>query len=333
MGALQAGAALALVDAGVMSIDDVPARTRHIDAACVAAVTRRVKRFFAGLKVLEIEVGVSFERARKGSPAGSIGTCQIDWASRGTLGVVVGPAVERLERLRKGLGAGVLSVLERASWDSLPILHFGMTLGMAQWFAWHGCSSPAEYAREMGLNGEDAGEYEASCMTKEQVERDLPTWATSRRHGRRGRRDLPSVAVLERLLARCRDDYLRQVLAAAAAVAKENERTAASGELCFHRRQDDGGEFIGWGAALRWSRKDSLLDIAQMAGQYGMEGGEGYVVCNVMVTDLCGTELAEAFELLEADARRVRLLDRLIALLARRTWKGKAIQGTKDGSR
>jgi PRTRC genetic system protein F len=188
---------------------------------------------------------------------------------------------------------------------------------MAEWAWWAGCSSPEEYADYNGLEGEERAEYLEQVIRPEQLDGSAPAWIKQHRRLTR--------AQAQRLSKTQRDPFVREVGRALCALMRERDSICT--HETFHSRvmNDDGAEFVGWGAILRWSRRDHMVDLLEAIGQHAYDSGVAYDICGQWSFVLRVDDLVTCLTELDGAGRMVRAMDDLIGLLARRSFNGQQL--------
>ena len=172
---------------------------------------------------------------------------------------------------------------------------------------WGGEENVDDYIESHDLDDEDAAQVRASSLNRADILKHTPEWVFSKRYGKR----LTEQALTR--IAKCsHDPFCRQMarsVLAFPATPPWNES--------LEEAQDNGGEFIGFGAVLRWSEDDHTLTLLEALWDQAQQSGEGF--------ELCGTHsqaLGDAPALQQWLAQQatmlghLRLLDNLIAGLA-----------------
>lgn len=307
--------ALALRDLQLLRLEDVPQDTSRLTSICTATLKTRISKSFASLNTLGIDVDVAFSKGDATHQGANPVYVEVRWSAAKRPNVYVAGAARRLERYRKGLAASVLDWLEYGARSSLPVSCVTEQRGMAEYVWWSGCSSPEEATGEMGMDDDEAREFLERAAPKEKVHRAVPDWLA-------GAKKL-ELRVAEAMAKNKRDSYVRAVGEAIVDLMRLRD---GQGRDYFHAvTQESGGAFVGWGAVLRWSRHDLMSELLEEIEQYEYESGEAYDICGQWTFSLSGENLAYCLDELDAAGRLVRNVDRLITLLGKRRWAGKAI--------
>jgi len=237
---------------------------------CAAALSRWAGAAAGQLKVLRpslsLEAFATSEGARpKPQSAWTIG---IEGSVEGFQEVVCGPTLLRLHKAERRLPITALSLGERASWKTIPIVTCDNQLSLAEWLLWGGCSDATEHAAETELEGEDLEAYLASVPSRAALEAELPAWFSSKAMEGRPL----STKALKALATRTSDP----LAAAVASTLVELQRLSDELPNFHESAREEGGEFIAFGAMVRYSKSDSLPDLTEQMCNYALEGGQSY---------------------------------------------------------
>lgn len=221
--------------------------------------------------------------------------------------LVVGPTVERLESLYKGLGCTAVQVVGGAGWQIAPVFTYDDQLSILSQYAYGGEETLEDFISAYGIDEDEAAELRDRVLQPEEVHAETPAWALS--------------PPRDRTLS---DDDLRAIvrettspLAAQVAATILALRTCDVGSFTHLRDLlENGADFVGFGCFLRWSDRDYTLHVADTLFEYAYQGD---------CTDCLGmlqldTADEAAFGQFLADMARyfnaLALLDHLIYLLS-----------------
>ncbi|CAJ0740879.1 PRTRC system protein F [Ralstonia mannitolilytica] len=222
----------------------------------------------------------------------------------------IGPAFERLEAVRAGLGQTVLAVL----YDALRYLPNVLTPQTAFEFAsvihWHGYDSEQgaiEFEREMGAyeNPEEAEEaYEGP--RRDAFFEHMPEWAV-----------FPKRVLSDRQVRRAAhtDDFAARVTAAVDAIHAHVCATHVLGGYADCSTRDIDGESVCWSAILIWHPEDFTLRLADDFIQYVTQA-EFIDAATAVAFPIDGPEAAEWLLKMRANGELARRVENLLDLLA-----------------
>lgn len=162
----------------------------------------------------------------------------------------VGTALDRLEEIRPGLGAAVLTIIDNQSMKLIPAFTPWDTMGTAQHHYWYG-----ETDETMALDencGDDPGEratMQQEMVTRAKIDAAFPSWAITWPDSRKriSRRELRRVATAARA------SRVRAVADAALALDRL--------DLDESFRPEAEGWFLGYGAVLSWKEDDISVRV------------------------------------------------------------------------
>jgi len=299
--------ALMLLDCGLLP----PAlRTRErtqLDAACSAALQGWIDARCAGLKVLDLRVSTEMLTAW-GSAAEGKDYITLSCFADGISEVVCGGTLEHLYRIDPRLPKAVLDRLERVAWRSVPVLSCSDQIDLAEWLLWGSCHDETEHAEENELEGDDLASYLASVPSRAEVLAGLPTWLTERTN------DPIDDKGLARIARKVRDPLTAEIIETLAELAALWTPMVDQHD----QARNDGGQFVGFGALVRYAATDHFGLIAESLCQYAMESGEGYDVVHrqaIRLGDASG--LKDWLSEIEPWLQACRLTDHLLSLLGR----------------
>lgn len=225
-------------------------------------------------------------------------------------GFVVGPALERLEAILPGLGAMVLSAIERVSFRLIPVFTPSEAFGVAQHYLWYGESDETFVLDERCGDDEAArSEMREEMVTREKVDEAFPAWAL-KWTGR-------SKAVSERALRRV-----------ATAACSARVRGVADDTLALLRLELDDrfrpefeGCFAGYGALLMWHEGDIAARIFDDYMNDAMQG-DAYDTVGEFTFGLDDAQAVREWrDALELRFEGMRRLDSLIHALSTGNWR------------
>lgn len=286
-------------------------RSRHrLERICIDCFSSWIRTRLGKLKVFS----PNFALVLRPYDRSAGGDLCLAWGSDGVEAVVIGPAMRVLAHRHPRLPGTVLSAIRRAGWHSIPVFGFDDQLDVCESYLWGGAEDAAEYAQDVGMDEDEAAAFLESAIKRKDVVTQTPPeafrfWRNRFRSPRRLATlqgelgDLPLQRVIELTLE----------LATTPAVDLVTE---------FHRSvAEQGADFIGHGALLRWSESDLTPDVYQLHGEYLYNSGCAVHDACVHYSDLgdltafqsCLDGLARTLEIL-------RTLDELLWLLCAEEW-------------
>lgn len=315
--------AMLMLDVGMIP----PARwTRSVlrlESICSASFAEWIERRVGRLQVFEPRFGASIGGHHAlAAEAPDDGQLWIGWSAETTKSVTIGPALRTLAEIHPGLPGTVLFAINKAGWDSIPVVCFDDQLYLAECCIWGGASDADECADDWGMGEEEKAEFVASHITRGEILERTPEFAFAYSKTR-----LKSHESLERLARAATELPVRRVIE----LAREIERMKPVEMVRDFQRNasEEGGDFVGYGAALRWSDEDLTLDVFQAVSQSAYESGCGHEECCVQCLRLDDSEAFVALLIeLSAALDAMRCLDELLWLLSAEEWSSYPI--TRD---
>ena len=302
-----AALALLLLDAGVLTEAEWRCSRRRLSTQCQAALTRWISERTSGLRCIqpkfELSIGHIFRGVVTNHPPTFL---RIVWYSNNSDQYVVGPQVERLEMIKKGLGIAALRALAQYSWLSFPMMMCQHQLAIAQGFFWGGEDCIEDYIESMGLDPEDAEEFRRNSISEADILASTPQWLLQSYMAR-----TPSPRTLRQIECRSGDPLAMKV-------AQVLRRLAAEPELPDpHDDLSGDGDFYGFSAFVRWKHDDYTIDLAERMADDAINAGVGYDICGMheqSVNDL--TEFRSWMSFIDNLMTVTRLVDHLLWLLS-----------------
>lgn len=297
-----------LFDAGLLPPDVRTTDPKAVGAMCQAALQRWVDERSVGFKALSLTVSFDglheWEWNERRAAARVRRCCYANEVAQ----VSCAATMQRLFCIDPRLPHAVLARAGRASWKAVPLLSCADQIGLAEWLLWGGCQSPEEHADENELEGEDRASYLESTLRRAELIERTPRWLLEQPEGTGPLSDTE----LRAIAAGTVDPLCSQILVTLAALEALETPTKAMHE----RLQQDGGQFVGYSALVRYNTDDHLVHLAEELGNYAMESGDAYdsVIFDVLLPGN-GEEFAEWLDDLAAWLRACRLLDHLLFLL------------------
>lgn len=301
--------ALGLLDSGIVKSAS-PDLAKDPIAASKLFLEQWVRRELSGLSILDLHFRLLLRNMDAWGNRlrdEEMGEAQVAWYSE-VQPLVVGPAFEKLEAIQEGLGALVLTVIERKCHLLVPIFTPTDVLCVVRDFQWYGAEDEKEALEQDCSTEEEKEAMRAEMITREELDAAFPKWATQWVNQRR----TPPLKVLERVAQQAASPMLKRV--ASNALALQRLRVTEA-----YRAQGEGW-FIGYGGVFCWSKEDLATRAFDDMANHAMEGE---------LVDWCGeaeldvtkpetikqwvTSMGPVFE-------GVRLLDALIKDLTEGDW-------------
>ncbi len=250
---------LGLLDGGALSVDDtVPASTTPTQLLH-RTLQRHWDEITAGARVFDWHLFVRPARDSLSHPRDDVLQISISSSDGGNGDApqyFLGPAMQRLENIRRGLGQTVLAVF----YDALALLPNTLTpresLGHASWVHWGGTVDETESIRQTYYNDEfETMEQAAEAYhgpTHAEFFSHMPTWAAK------------PIRVLTQgqVQAAARaDDFAAKVVRAIDTIWHHVLATHAAGGYADCSVTNGDGDSITWMAIFRWSPDDLALRL------------------------------------------------------------------------
>jgi PRTRC genetic system protein F len=304
-----ASLALLLLDAGLLRSEQMQRRRRSLARVCQQALDAWLRAQQAGLRIFRPKLSVSVsaldhgERTPNDLPRFGL-ACE--WYATDAETFVVGPAITRLEAAYPGLGGTALQAIRGHGWSSIPVFLCDEQLGIASYTMWGGAESVEDYIEECGLDDEDAKDLRERALSRADIVARTPEWVLSFS----GKHCL-SDAALKRITKHGGDGLCRSVARVILAL-----RRAQEPYNYLRDAQENGGEFVGFGAVLRWSADDYTGHLLEALWQLVQDGGEGFESCGYHGQSIDNVDdFVQFLASLKVTFATLRLLDQLIALL------------------
>jgi len=300
-----------LLDAGVIHGEVSARRAREPLPTCKAFLEAWVREQIAELKCLALGFRLlmggeqrTFAAPTQAEPE----EATILWFTECSQ-FAVGAALDRLEEIRPGLGATVLTVVDQLSMRLIPAFTPWDTMGMAQEHYWYG-----ESDETMALDencGDDPGEratMQQEMVTRAKIDAAFPSWATTwpRSRKRISRRELKRVATSARA------SRVRAVAEAALALDRLDLDEAF--------RPEAEGWFVGYGPVLSWKRNDITVRVFDDYGNDAVQGDYFDWIGEFSFDIEDAQAVGEWMAAMKVRLEGIRLLDTLIHELSTGDW-------------
>lgn len=299
-----------LLEAGLLPASLREADPKQIGGMCRAALQQWLDERAAGFRVLGLNLSLRDDRQYSWPEGARSGVLLMSCYAGEVASVCCADTLARLRRLDERLPREVLQRIEAVAWKGVPVLSCSDQLGLAEWLLWGGCESPEEHADECEFEAEDRSSYLESVLTRKAILEATPEWVADARWNAAS---ALTDADIDALAANTVDPLCSQILFTLKALTSFESPAAA-----FHKRvsEEDGGQFVGFGALLRYSLDDHLPQLGEELGNYAMESGEGYDTVLMSKFEFGWTEeMVEQLDRVEAWLRACRLEDHLLWLL------------------
>lgn len=302
--------AMLLLDAEILTESEWRRSRKHLTSQCERALMRWINERADALRCIrphfQLACGIQPDPFHAGNRPEQ-GWLEIAWFVEYGDAFIVGPQVERLEREKKGLGLAALRALSQRSWRSFPMMMCQDQLSMAEWCFWGGESSIDDYIDMMELDPEDAEQVRAESIAEADIVAETPKWLL-----KSYRRKTPAPRTLKQIERRSSDPLARQV-------AEVLRMLAAAPELEDPHKQfrDDGGEFYGFSAYVRWSERDYTVEVAERMANNELNSGVGYEICGLHQQPIDDVDsFVQWMQHMDGLFSVTRLIDRLLWLLS-----------------
>lgn len=306
-----ASLALLLLDAGILPDEQLRRQRASLPKVCRLALNSWLAEQCKGLQVFKpcvsVRIGSPYGRSVWEAARREEDTLHLECYASEAECLVVGPGIERLEAAHRELGGTALMAMSKYGWRSCPVFQFDDQLSIASYTMWAGGDSVEDSIRDFGLDEEEAKHQRAQVLDRSDILQHTPEWVFKIRYNQR-----LQDGKLRRIAERAADPFCRAVATTLLAL----EKSAEPYEY-LQEAQESGGEFVGFGAVLRWSANDHTVTVLESLWDMTQQGGEGF-------ESFCyhGQRLddAQAFRALLANLSvsfaTLRLLDQLIAQVA-----------------
>lgn len=305
--------ALLLLDSEILAEPEWRRSRKDLADRCQKALTRWINERTDGLRHIRPAFSLSvgsrdyYSNFAHATGADQSAALEIAWYVEYADVFVVGPQVKRLESVKKGLGLAALRALSEHGWRSFPMMLPQHQLDLAQFCVWGGNDDIDEYLADVGVEGEEAEELREESISRADIVAATPEsilkpyrWKT------------PKPGSLRWIERRANDPLAREVAEVLRLLSAMPELNNPHEEF-----QDEGGDFYGFSAFLRWSEDDFTLDLAERLTEYAVNGGVGYEVCGLHRQSLDDLDsFREWMRHIDTLFAVTRLLDRLICLLS-----------------
>ena len=306
-----AALALLLLDAGVLRDCDLKRRRTWLANTCQKALAAWAAKHSEVLRifkpVLSFRIGdqpYPGESSRKANDALPL---HVEWYASEPQHLIVGPAIAHLENMHGGLGRTVIRCISYYGWRSVPVFTFDDQLNVASHCLWGGAENIDEYVESYGLEDDDAAQVRENCIDRHHILEHTPAWVFSGNGAHQ-----PSDRALRRIAKRSPDAFCQNVVRALL----ELQATPPSADF-MQDLMDTEGEFIGFGAVLRWSEADHTDTVLEALCDEALNSGVSFELCGYHaqpVDDVAG--FRQWLAALTDHFASVRRLDALIAILA-----------------
>lgn len=300
--------AVGLLDAGVVPTA-APELANDPIAASKVFLEQWVKRELQGLSTLALHFRLLIRNTDSWGHRLSDdaqGEAQVAWYSE-VQPFVVGQALERLEAIHEGLGALVLTIIERKC-HHLPVFTPSDVLSVVTDFHWYGHKDETGALEENCSTEEEKEAMRAEMITRADLDAAFPKWATQWPTVRR----TAALKVLKRAAQGANSPLVRRVASNALAL---NALTPVE----QYRAQGEGW-FIGYGAVLCWSSEDvatrAFDDMANHAMEAEFVDWCGEAELDLREPDSIKSWIARMKPVFES----VKLIDALITDLSAGNW-------------
>jgi PRTRC genetic system protein F len=319
--------ALSLLRNGLIAETDIARRPTSEIALCAKALTRnwhditaRLTRFDWHLRIEQDQYG-EWDGAYLGASRDA--NPDVVWALLGTYDgpfscgqVCVGPAIEYLEGLRRGLGQTVLAAL----YDVLGMLPLvcttRMAISIAEYTYWHGHDNEKDAFEEAMFYHDVKTKEELAettdFVTEKQIYGRMPKWAKhaarklSRAQVQRAAKpDAFAQAVIDAM------DELWTVL-------------LFCGPFADHSSPDAGAELVDFTLIVRWSDDDSVGRIIDDYGHYAAEG-DHIPAASVTGLRLSDRSIPEWLQMMRATSLLAAAAERVLDLLGSVSERAKTL--------
>lgn len=314
--AWHAPALLSLLDAGALTLDDAQPKPNSAGALLLRTLQRHWAEVTVGenLLVWNLHLRTELSQWATRQPEHP----QRVWVFIGDENdqahaapqLYIGPAFERLESVREGLGQTVLAVLYDALRQLPNVLTPQESFYQASWVHWCGTDNEDETIESLYYEGEfktreDAAEaYEGP--TRADFFEHVPEWAV---HPQRVLTDRQV-----RIAAR-KDALAAQVVGAVDEICGHAHETFAARGYADCGTRDAEGDSICWTAVLIWHPNDLTLRLADDYLQQVCQG-EYTDAATVKVLPIDGPDLAQWLQQMRANGQLARRVESLLNLLA-----------------
>lgn len=309
--ALVARLALLMLDHGVIPPQRWMRSARRLENICTTSFAEWVEHRVGALRVLDLWFGATLSSSK--SDESAMGNLWIGWGAGKRAMLTIGPAIRALTNVHPRLPGAILSAIHKAGWNSIPVVGFDDQLHLAECYIWGGAEDADEHADDWGMTDEQKVEYLESTITRRDILERTPESAFSYFRRPLKSRSLGSVQ-------RATEEFpVRRIIELAREIGRMQDVTMLRE---FHRNAaENGDEFVGHGAILRWSDDDLTPDVFQIIGQYAYDSGISQEDCCTVSLQLDDTkEFGWFLGELSAALDAMRRLDELLWLLSAEEW-------------
>lgn len=306
-----ASLALLLFDAGLLPDDALQRRRAQLPKTCQKALDVWLQQQCAGLRVFKprvcLSVGGNHNDMGFAQDANQPLTLRIEWYATDPQYLVVGPSVSRLEAMHRRLGSTVMWAISSHGWCSIPVFTFDDQIDVASFTLWGGADSIDDHVKDYGLDAEEAELMRESCIDRSDILERTPPWVFLFRSD-----DALKDRALRHIAKHSADPLANAVANALLAM-----RAVPEPYPYLREARENEGEFVGFGAVLRWSEEDLTPTVLEALWEQAQNSGEGFESCGFHVQAIDDVDaLRQWISNLTTMFRTLRLLDELIALLA-----------------
>lgn len=299
-----------LARAKAITRNDFPLAVSDPLAACAIALSNWLCRHVGDTVCLEpvfqlepvnIERIDEFDEAAPGLKATDhqrVRGVHIRWSESNICHWTVGPGLDKLEAAVPGLGATVLEVMERKSWQAYPLFTPTNVLDEASNQYWMGEADETEFLYSECGDDKDAWEaMRADMVTRAEIEQAFPPWTLHRPPPLTPRR-------LHVISSEHADAYVRR--AATLAAALMNTRTHSD----FTARRE--GYFTGFCAVLCWRDEDIAVRVSDDYAHYAWQGDSYEEIGEVVLPLSDPSALRKWMRAMVPNLHAIGLIDQLL---------------------
>jgi PRTRC genetic system protein F len=302
--------ALLLFDAGLLPDEALQRRRSQLSNTCRESLEAWIALHCAGLRVFKpkvsLSVGETQNNDRTARDANQALRLQIEWYATDSQCLVIGPAVTQLEETHRGLGGTAMRAISTHSWCSIPVFTFDDQIDVASHTLWGGAESIDDHVQEYDLDTEEAVQMRESCIDRADILERTPQWVFSVRDA-----NILKDRTLKRIARRSADPLCKAVASAILAL-----RAAPEPYHYLRDAMENEGEFVGFGAVLRWRADDLTPTVLDGLWEQAQNSGEGFESCGFHAQAIDDVDaLRQWITNLTAMFRVLKELDQLIASL------------------
>lgn len=309
-------ALLSLLDAGALTLGDAQPKPNSAGSLLLRTLQRHWGEITVGERLLvwnlHVSTALSDWSARQPEQSQRLWVFIGDHTDQAHAvpQLYIGPAFERLESVRKGLGQTVLAVLYDALCFLPNVLTPQESFYHASWVHWCGTDDEDEAIEWLYAEGEFETREDAAEAFEGPTRLDffehVPEWAA-----------FPQRVLTDRQvrIAARKDAFAAQVVCAVDEICTHVHETAAAGGYADCGTRDAEGDSICWTAILIWHPNDLTLRLADDYLQQACQG-EYTDAATVQVLPIDGPDLAQWLQKMRANGQLARRVETLLSLLA-----------------